>query len=66
MAKNDIIHGLSIEKIEHYDPYNDRAKSNGMVTEWVARNEWGNAVFFGNTKAECIKQARYYEKEREL
>lgn len=32
---------LSIEKIENYDPFNRRAKANGMVTEWVARNEWG-------------------------
>lgn len=54
------IHGLSIEKIENYDPYNSRAKSNGMVTEWVGRNEWGNAVVFGDTKAECMKKARKY------
>ena len=54
------IHGLSIEKIESYDPYNSRAKSNGMVTEWVGRNEWGNAVVFGDTKAECMKEARKY------
>ena len=53
-----IVNGLSIEKIENYDPYNNRAKANGMVTEWVGRNEWGNAVVFGNTKAECIKEAR--------
>lgn len=30
---------LNIEKIENYDPFNSRAKANGMVTEWVARNE---------------------------
>lgn len=54
------IHGLSIEKIESYDPYNSRTKSNGMVTEWVGRNEWGNAVVFGDTKAECMKEARKY------
>lgn len=51
---------LSFEKIENYDPYHDRAKSNGMVTEWVARNHWGNAVAFGNTKAECMADAREY------
>lgn len=51
---------LSIEKIENYDPFNRRAKANGMVTEWVARNEWGNSVAFGNTKAECIADARRY------
>lgn len=55
------VNGLSIEKIENYDPYNSRAKKNGMVTEWVGRNEWGNAVVFGNTKAECIKEARQYK-----
>ncbi len=49
---------LTFEKIQNYDPYNRRAKSNGMVTEWVARNEWGNAVAFGDTKAECMKDAR--------
>ena len=56
------INGLSIEKIENYDPFNSRAKSNGMVTEWVGRNEWGNAVVFGDTKAECVKEARRYKK----
>ncbi len=38
---------LRIEKIENYDPFNERAKGNGMVTEWVARNKWGIAVAFG-------------------
>ena len=51
---------LRFEKIENYDPFNKRAKDNGMVTEWVARNEWGNAVAFGYTKAECIADARRY------
>ncbi len=51
---------LRIEKIENYDPFNSRAKGNGMVTEWVARNEWGIAVAFGNTKAECVADARRY------
>lgn len=49
---------LIFKKIENYDPYNDRAKANGMVTEWVAYNGWGNAIAFGNTKAECIADAR--------
>lgn len=57
---NTIIHGLSIEKIENYSPLNSRAKANGMVTEWVGRNEWGNAIVFGNTKAECMAEARKY------
>lgn len=55
---------LRFEKIENYDPFNKRAKDNGMVTEWVARNEWGNAVAFGYTKEECIADARRYCKQR--
>ena len=51
---------LIFERIEHYDPYNFRAKSNGMVSEWVARNQWGNAVAFGDTKKECLQDARRY------
>ena len=57
---------LSFEKIENYDPLNKRAKDNGMVTEWVARNEWGNAVAFGYTKAECIADARRYCKQQAM
>ena len=49
---------LTFERIEHYDPFNLRAKKNGTVSEWVARNDWGNAVAFGNTKAECLQDAR--------
>lgn len=49
---------VSVEKIEHYDPYNDRARANGMITEWVGRNTWGNSVAFGYTKAECMADAR--------
>lgn len=51
---------LYFEKIEIYDPFNSRAKGNGMVSEWVARNKYGNAVAFGNTKADCTKDARRY------
>ena len=51
---------LIFEHIEHYDPYNRRAKSNGMVSEWVARNQWGHAVAFGDTKKECLQDARRY------
>lgn len=54
------IKDLVFEKIENYDPFNSMAKRNGMVTEWVARNEWGNAVAFGNTKADCVQDARRY------
>ena len=51
---------LSFEKVAHFDPYNSRSRSDGMVTEWVARNEWGNSVAFGDTKADCVKDARRY------
>ena len=49
---------LTFEKICNYDPYNSRAKADGTVTEWVARNWWGNAVAFGRTKSECLADAR--------
>lgn len=51
---------LTFEKIENYDPCNPKANALGMVTEWVARNPWGNAVAFGNTKKECQNDARKY------
>ena len=51
---------LTFEKIENFDPYNSRAKANGFVTEWVAINPYGNAVAFGYTKTECMKDARNY------
>lgn len=51
---------LTFEKVQNYDPYNKRAGADGMVTEWVARNGWGNAVAFGNTKKECTEDARRY------
>ena len=51
---------LTFEKIENYDPLNKKAKANGMKSEWVARNSFGNAVAFGDTKAECQKDARRY------
>lgn len=51
---------LSFEMIFNYDVYNPRADKNGYVKEWVARNKWGNAVAFGNTKAECLEDARRY------
>ena len=46
------IKDLSFEKIENYDPYNSRAKKNGMVTEWVARNSWGSGSY-------CFRCMRY-------
>ena len=49
---------VRLDMIQNFDPYNDRADAYGMVKEWVARNDWGNTVAFGNTKAECTKDAR--------
>lgn len=54
------IKDLKFEKVKQYDPFNERANSLGMVTEWVARNSWGNAVAFGATKRECEADARRY------
>ncbi len=51
---------IQFEKIQHYDPLNERANSVGMVSEWVGRNEWQNAICFGDTKKECIADARRY------
>ena len=59
-GENMKLQDLTFERIEHYDPFNLRAKKNGTVSEWVARNDWGNAVAFGNTKAECLQDARRY------
>lgn len=53
---------ITFDKIENYDPLNTRANHQGMVTEWVGRNVYGNAVAFGNTKAECVADARRYIK----
>lgn len=49
---------LRFEKITNYDHFNPRANADGTVTEWVGRNAWGNAVAFGDTKKECIEDAR--------
>ena len=35
---------LTFERIEHYDPLNSRAKKNGTVSEWVARNDFEMAI----------------------
>ena len=51
---------LRFEKIENYDPFNKRAKGNGMVAKWAARNERGNAAALGNTKVGCMADARRY------
>lgn len=51
---------LQFEKVKNYNPMNSRADKNGMLSEWVARNEWGNAIAFGYTKAECVEDARRY------
>ena len=51
---------LQFVKVRNYDPLNSRADKSGVVSEWVARNGWGNAIAFGYTKAECVKDARSY------
>ena len=51
---------LTYEKIRNFDPLNKSSDKDGFVTEWVARNDWGNAVAFGKTKAECVMDARRY------
>ncbi len=60
--KETYIGNLKIEQIQNFDAYNPRADKNGMVKEWVGRNEYGFAVAFGDTKAECIKDARAYNR----
>lgn len=54
------IKDLTFDKIQEYDPFSRRSNSIGMVTLWVARNIWGNAVAFGDTKKECLEDARRY------
>lgn len=53
---------LTFEKIWNYDPLNPKADKLGMVSEWVGRNRWGNAVAFGDTKKECMEDARKYKR----
>lgn len=54
------ISDLKFEVIYSYDPLHSKSNYLGMRKEWVARNEWGNAVAFGDTKVECIEDARRY------
>lgn len=54
------IKDLTFEKICSYSPLNERADCYGNVSEWVAKNSCGNSVAFGNTKAECVADARRY------
>ena len=51
---------LSFETIENCGLFNKRAKGNGMVAKWAARNERGNAEALGNTKVGCMADARRY------
>ena len=60
MGKRVKLKDLKFEQIENYDPLNSKSNSYGMVKEWVARNSWGNAVAFGNTKKECMEDARTF------
>ena len=53
---------LTFDRVTDYDPFNRRANDSGFVTSWVARNPFGNSVAFGDTKSECVKDARRYIK----
>ena len=53
---------LSFETIENCGLFNKRAKGNGMVAKWAARNERRNAEALGNTKAGCMADAKRYSK----
>ena len=41
---------LSFETIENCGLFNKRAKGNGMVAKWAARNERGECRSFGGTR----------------
>ena len=53
-----MIEEVYIDKAVSYSPFNERSNSLGMVTEWVARNGYGNAVCVEDTKKECIASAK--------
>ena len=57
-----IISNLEFSKIWSYDPFNSRAKKDGSVISWVARTPSGDTIAYGNTKKECIQEARWYIK----
>ncbi len=57
---------LTFHKIYSYNPFGKRANALGMESEWVARNSWGYAVAFGDTKKECIEDARLYVRQQNL
>ncbi len=50
---------LEFEKRYEYDPFSDRADKLGMKPYWRALH-FGVEVAFGNTKAECRKDAKRY------
>lgn len=49
---------VTLRRITEYDPFSDRADRLGMVTSWAAFNSYGNSVAWGNTKADCARDAR--------
>lgn len=55
---------LEFVKVSSFDPYNERAKEYGLVWEWVARDSYGNCVAIGNTKKECLEEARRYVRNK--
>lgn len=58
--KKASIKNLTFGKICSYSPLDERADSYGNVSEWAAKNRYGNSVAFGRTKAECVADARRY------
>lgn len=50
---------LEFEKIESYAPYNDRANRLGMITQWRCTYK-GTTIAIGNTKKECMQEARVH------
>ena len=54
---------LSFEQIWSYDPFSERARKDGSRISWVARTPDGITIAYGDTKKECIEEARWYIKK---
>lgn len=48
---------VEVISYQYDDTFNIRADENGKVTEWIAVNNRGNAVAFGETKEDCADRA---------
>ena len=51
---------LEFSRIWSYDPFNSRARKDGSVISWVARTPNGESIAYGDTKKECMQEARWY------